>query len=103
MFNDIKFVFDEIGYILWFFDWDFILGVLKEENIFKVIDSCFYILFFVLENYLLDEWLVFIFWIVFEKFLRFKSNYLIVILSENVDINEFDEEIKNFVSIYVIL
>lgn len=61
MFNDIKFVFDEIGYILWFFDCDFILGVLKEENIFKVIDSCFYILFFVLENYLLDEWLVFIF------------------------------------------
>lgn len=103
MLNDIKPVLDEIGYTLWLPDRDFIPGASKEENILKAIDSCLHTLFFVSENHLLDEWSVFTFRTAFEKSLRSKSNHLIVILSENVDINELDEEIKNLVSTHVIL
>lgn len=103
MLNDIKPVLDEIGYTLWLPDRDFIPGASKEENILKAIDSCLHTLFFVSENHLLDEWSVFTFRTAFEKSLRSKSNHLIVILSENVDIDELDEEIKNLVSTHVIL
>lgn len=103
MLNDIKPVLDEIGYSLWLPDRDFIPGASKEENILKAIDRCLHTLFFVSENHLLDEWSVFTFRTAFEKSLRSKSNHLIVILSENVDIDELDEEIKNLVSTHVIL
>lgn len=99
----IKPVLEGSGYTLCLPDRDFIPGASKEENILKAIDNCLHTLFFVTENHLLDEWSIFTFRTAFEKSLRHKRNHLIVILSENVQIDVLDEEIKNIVKTHVIL
>lgn len=65
--NELRLIIEDNGFILCLLDRDFIFGVLKEENVFKVIDNCLYIIFFFFGEQLDNEWLVFIFRFVSEK------------------------------------
>lgn len=103
MLDNLKPVLEKSGYILCIPDRDFVLGAPKEENILTAIESCHHTIFFLSENHLQDEWSIFTFRTACEKSLRNKNNHLIVIISENININEIDEEVRYHVNTHVTL
>ncbi|XP_061184974.1 toll-like receptor 6 [Saccostrea echinata] len=101
--DEIKPLLEDKGYTLCLPDRDFIPGAPQEENILKAIDTCLHTIFILSGNHLQDEWSIFTFRTAWEKSLRNKSNYLIVILSEDVELDDMDDEIKYHVKTHVTL
>ncbi|KAL3846854.1 hypothetical protein ACJMK2_017808 [Sinanodonta woodiana] len=101
--QDLEFVTKELapelqrrGYRLCLPDRDFIPGASKEENILKAIHVSLRTVFVLSGSHIQDEWSLFTFRTASEKSLREKTNYLIVIVRENVDLETMDEEIKQY-------
>ncbi|KAL3846855.1 hypothetical protein ACJMK2_017809 [Sinanodonta woodiana] len=101
--QDLEFVTKELapdlekrGYRLCLPDRDFIPGASKEDNILKAIDVSLRTVFVLSGSHIQDEWSLFTFITACEKSLREKTNYLIVIVRENVDLDTMDEEVKQY-------
>ncbi|KAL3846851.1 hypothetical protein ACJMK2_017805 [Sinanodonta woodiana] len=101
--QDLEFVTKELapelekkGYRLFLSDRDFIPGASKEENILKAINVSLRTVFVLSGSHIQDEWSLFAFITASEKSLREKTNYLIVIVRENVDLSTIDEEVKHY-------
>ncbi|XP_062575134.1 uncharacterized protein LOC134237068 [Saccostrea cucullata] len=101
--DDIIPLLEDSGYILCLPDRDFVPGASQEENILRAIDTCLHTIFFLSSDHLQDEWSIFTFRTAWEKSLRNKSNYLIVILSEDVELDDMDDEIRYHVETHVTL
>ncbi|KAK3610830.1 hypothetical protein CHS0354_007207 [Potamilus streckersoni] len=108
--QDLEFVTRELapelerrGYRLCLPDRDFIPGASKEENILKAIDVSLRTVFVLSDSHIKDEWSLFTFITACEKSLREKTNYLIVIVRENVDLATMDEQVKHYLKTYISL
>ncbi|KAL3846848.1 hypothetical protein ACJMK2_017802 [Sinanodonta woodiana] len=108
--QDLDFVTKELapelerrGYRLCLPDRDFIPGASKEENILKAIDVSLRTVFVLSGSHIQDEWSLFTFITACEKSLREKTNYLIVIVRENVDLATMDEQVKHYLRTYISL
>ncbi|KAL3847368.1 hypothetical protein ACJMK2_018290 [Sinanodonta woodiana] len=108
--QDLEFVTKELapelersGYRLCLPDRDFIPGASKEENILKAIDVSLRTVFVLSGPHIKDEWSLFTFRSACEKSLREKTNHLIVIVRDDIDLDTMDEEVKYYLKTYVSL
>ncbi|KAK3607111.1 hypothetical protein CHS0354_014261 [Potamilus streckersoni] len=101
--NELAPELEKIGYSLCLPDRDFIPGASKEENILKAIDVSLRTVFVLSGSHIKDEWSLFTFITACEKTLREKTNYLIVIVREDVDLATMDEEVKHYLKTYISL
>ena len=109
-YNDVNYVIHYLqplleskGYALCLADRDFIPGASKEENILAAINSSKRTIFLLSRNYILDEWSLFTFRVASEKSLREKTNHLIVIKNDDLEIDTLDKEIRHYLKSYVSL
>ncbi|KAL3846852.1 hypothetical protein ACJMK2_017806 [Sinanodonta woodiana] len=109
-YQDLKFVRKELapelerrGYRLCLSERDFIPGASKEENILTAIYASLRTIFVLSGSHIQDEWSIFTFITACEKSIREKTNYLIVIVRENVDLATMDEEVKHYLKTYISL
>lgn len=91
------------GYVLCIPDRDFIPGAPKEENILAAINASKRTLFILSRSHIFDEWSLFAFRNACEKSLREKTNHLIVIIRDDVDIDSLDKEVRHYLKTYVSL
>ena len=82
-------------------DRDFVPGASIEENILKAIDSSEHTILVLSNSLTIDEWLLFTFRRAFDKSLREKTNHLIVLRNDNVDEENLDLEIQQYLKSYV--
>ncbi|KAL3847370.1 hypothetical protein ACJMK2_018285 [Sinanodonta woodiana] len=101
--NELAPELEKSGYNLCLPDRDFIPGASKEENILKAIDVSLRTIFVLSGSHIKDEWSLFTFIAACEKTLREKTNYLIVIMREDVDLSTMDEEVKHYLKMYISL
>ncbi|KAK3610832.1 hypothetical protein CHS0354_007209 [Potamilus streckersoni] len=94
---------EKIGYRLCIPDRDFIPGASKKENILKAIDGSLRTLFILSVSHIKDEWSLFTFITACEKSLRVKTNYLIVIVREDIDLPIMDKEVNHYLKTHISL
>lgn len=96
-------VLEEKGFNYCIADRDFVPGASIEENILNAIGSCHRTIFILTPAHVQDEWSLFTFRTAYEKALREKSNYLLVIIKEDLNDMNVDEEIRHYLKNYICL
>ena len=99
--HDLMSLLESKGYVLCIPDRDFIPGASKEENILAAINASKRTLFILSRSHIFDEWSLFAFRNAYEKSLREKTNHLIVIIRDDVDIDSLDKEVRHYLKTYV--
>ena len=109
-YDDIDFVIHDLqpsleskGYKLCIADRDFIPGASKEENILSAIHASKRTIFILSRSHIFDEWSLFTFRAACEKSLREKTNHLIVIIKDELDVDKLDKEVQHYLKSYVSL
>ncbi|XP_022794422.1 protein toll-like [Stylophora pistillata] len=81
-------------YTLCVHDRDFQVGKTIQENIFKSVDQSKRMIMVLSNNFLKSEWCLLEFRAAHRKVLEERTNYIIIILLDDVNMDELDEEIK---------
>lgn len=81
-------------YTLCVHDRDFQVGKTIQENIFKSVDQSKRMIMVLSNNFLKSEWCLLEFRAAHRKVLEERTNYLIIILLDDVNMDELDEEMK---------
>lgn len=101
--QDLVPLLEEKGFTYCIADRDFVLGASIEENILNAIATCHRTIFILSPANVQDEWSLFTFRTAYEKALREKSNYLLVIIKEDLVSMSIDGEIKHYLKNYICL
>ncbi|KAK3608674.1 hypothetical protein CHS0354_014382 [Potamilus streckersoni] len=94
---------EKLRYRLRLPDRDFIPGASQQDNILNAMDGAMRTVLVLSGSHIKDEWSLFTFRAAREKSLREKTNHLIIIVRDNVDLTLMDEDVKHYIRTYISL